>query len=66
MVSTFGIHAAGIVISDFPIHDVVPMWKNSKAERITQFDKDEVEDETEEDHSDVEDDDSEEETTEEE
>ena len=43
MVSTFGIHAAGIVISDFPIHDVVPMWKNSKAERITQFDKDEVE-----------------------
>ena len=43
MVSTFGIHAAGVVISDFPIHDVVPMWKNSKAERITQFDKDEVE-----------------------
>ena len=43
MVSTFGIHAAGIVISDFPIHDVVPMWKNSKAERITQFDKDETE-----------------------
>lgn len=43
MVSTFGIHAAGIVISDFPIHDVVPMWKNSKAERITQFNKDEVE-----------------------
>lgn len=43
MVSTFGIHAAGVVISDFPIHDVIPMWKNSKAERITQFDKDEVE-----------------------
>lgn len=43
MVSTFGIHAAGLVISDFPIHDVVPMWKNSKADRITQFDKDEVE-----------------------
>jgi len=43
MVSTFGIHAAGVVISDFPIHDVVPMWKNSKSERITQFDKDETE-----------------------
>lgn len=43
MVSTFGIHAAGLVISDFPIHDTIPMWKNSKAERITQFDKDEVE-----------------------
>ena len=43
MVSTFGIHAAGVVISDFPIHDVVPMWKNSKADRITQFDKDETE-----------------------
>lgn len=43
MVSTFGIHAAGVVISDFPIHDTVPMWKNSKADRITQFNKDEVE-----------------------
>ncbi len=43
MVSTFGIHAAGVVISDFPIYDTIPMWKNSKAERITQFDKDEVE-----------------------
>lgn len=43
MVSTFGIHAAGVVISDFPIHDVLPMWSNSKADRITQFDKDEVE-----------------------
>ena len=43
MISNFGIHAAGVVISDFPIHDVVPVWKNSKAERITQYDKDEVE-----------------------
>lgn len=44
MVSNFGIHAAGIVISDFPIHDVVPVWKNGKADMITQFDKKEVED----------------------
>ncbi len=43
MVSTYGIHAAGIIISDFPIHDVIPLWKNSKADRITQFDKDECE-----------------------
>ena len=43
MVSNFGIHAAGIVISDFPISDVVPTWKNSKAESITQWDKKEVE-----------------------
>jgi DNA polymerase-3 subunit alpha len=43
MISNFGIHAAGIVISDFPIHDTVPVWKNSKAERITQYNKDEVE-----------------------
>ena len=43
MISNFGIHAAGVVISDFPISDVVPVWKNSKAEAITQFDKDEVE-----------------------
>lgn len=44
MVSNFGIHAAGLVISDFPIHDVVPVWKNSNADMITQFDKKEVED----------------------
>lgn len=43
MISNFGIHAAGVVISDFPISDVVPVWKNSKADLITQFDKDEVE-----------------------
>ena len=43
MISNFGIHAAGVVISDFPISDVVPVWKNSKADAITQFDKDEVE-----------------------
>ena len=44
MVSNFGIHAAGIVISDFPIHDVIPVWKNGKADMITQFNKKEVED----------------------
>ena len=43
MVANFGIHAAGIVISDFPIRDVVPTWKNSKADAITQFDKNETE-----------------------
>lgn len=43
MVSTYGIHAAGIIVSDFPIHDVIPLWKNGKADRITQFDKDECE-----------------------
>lgn len=43
LIANFGIHAAGIVISDFPIRDVVPVWKNSKAERITQFDMKEVE-----------------------
>lgn len=43
MVSNFGIHAAGVIISDNPIKNVVPVWKNKKAERITQFDKDECE-----------------------
>ena len=43
VIANFGIHAAGVIISDFPIHDVIPMWKNAKAERITQFDKDECE-----------------------
>ena len=43
MVSNFGIHAAGIIISDNPIKETVPIWKNKKADRITQFDKDECE-----------------------
>jgi DNA polymerase-3 subunit alpha len=43
MVANFGIHAAGIVISDFPIYETIPVWKNSKADRITQLDKNEVE-----------------------
>lgn len=43
MVANFGIHAAGIIISDKDISDTVPLWKNSKAERITQYDKDECE-----------------------
>jgi DNA polymerase III subunit alpha len=43
MVANFGIHAAGVIISDTDISDTVPIWKNSKAERITQYDKDECE-----------------------
>lgn len=43
MVANFGIHAAGVIISDTEISDTVPVWKNSKAERITQYDKDECE-----------------------
>lgn len=38
-----GVHAAGILISDKPITDAVPIWKNKDYERITQFDKIEVE-----------------------
>lgn len=43
MVANFGIHAAGIIISDKEISDSIPLWKNSKADRITQYDKDECE-----------------------
>ena len=43
MVANFGIHAAGVIISDTDISDTVPVWKNSKADRITQYDKDECE-----------------------
>ena len=43
MVANFGIHAAGLVISDQPIRNIVPTWKNSKADLITQFDMKEVE-----------------------
>ena len=43
MVANFGIHAAGIVISEFPIVEQIPLWSNAKAERITQFDMKETE-----------------------
>ena len=43
MVANFGIHAAGVIISDTDICETVPIWKNSKADRITQYDKDECE-----------------------
>lgn len=43
MVANFGIHAAGVIISDTDISNTVPIWKNSKADRITQYDKDECE-----------------------
>lgn len=43
MIANFGIHAAGIIISDTDISNTVPVWKNSKADRITQYDKDECE-----------------------
>lgn len=43
MIANFGIHAAGVVISEFPIYEQIPVWSNSKAERITQYDMKEVE-----------------------
>lgn len=43
MTSQFGIHAAGVIISDKPIYETIPMWKNGKSERITQFDMNECE-----------------------
>ena len=55
MVKTFGVHAAGLVISNNPISDVVPVWAktekemqsnglNKKVQRwITQYDMGEVE-----------------------
>lgn len=43
MVCNFGIHAGGVVISSFPIMNIIPTWSNKKSERITQFDMKEVE-----------------------
>lgn len=43
MVSNFGIHAAGVVLSNFPIYEVIPLWSSSKAPVITQYDMKEVE-----------------------
>lgn len=38
-----GVHAAGVVLSNFPIDEIIPTWKNDEYNKITQFDKDEVE-----------------------
>ncbi len=38
-----GIHAAGIVISDGPLWDTVPIFRGSNGEIVTQYAKDEVE-----------------------
>lgn len=55
LTSNFGVHAAGIVISDFPISDLIPLWakveseptetgQNKKVQKyITQYDMKEVE-----------------------
>lgn len=43
MITNFGIHPAGIVISDHAIPETIPCWKNSKCEYITQYDMNEVE-----------------------
>lgn len=43
MRKTESVHAAGIVISNEPVVELVPLWKNKDYERITQLDKIEVE-----------------------
>lgn len=44
MVNQFGIHAGGLVISDFPVADVLPLWKKAKDPTlITQLDMNAVE-----------------------
>jgi DNA polymerase III alpha subunit len=43
MIANFGIHPAGIVISDFPLPETIPCWKNSTSELITQYDMKEIE-----------------------
>lgn len=43
MIANFGVHAAGMVISSFPIQTQIPTWKTAKYERITQFDMHDVE-----------------------
>lgn len=43
MICNSSIHAAGVVISDFPIYERIPTCTSSKADRITQFDMTEVE-----------------------
>ena len=39
---TFGVHAAGVVISDTPLNEIVPLSKNNDGTIITQYSMDEL------------------------
>lgn len=43
MIKNQSVHAAGIVISDFPIWKEIPIWKTKDYDQITQFDMKQVE-----------------------
>ncbi len=38
-----GVHAAGVVIAPKPVRDIVPLYRTSRDEVVTQFDKDVIE-----------------------
>ncbi len=38
-----GVHAAGVVIAPQPVREIVPLYRTSKEEVVTQFDKDVIE-----------------------
>jgi DNA polymerase-3 subunit alpha len=38
-----GVHAAGVVIAPHPVREIVPLYRTSKDEVVTQFDKDVIE-----------------------
>ncbi|NCO68948.1 MAG: DNA polymerase III subunit alpha, partial [Acidobacteria bacterium] len=38
-----GVHAAGVVIAPRPVREIVPLYKTSRDEVVTQFDKDAIE-----------------------
>ena len=42
-INTLGVHAAGLIISDFPISDVLSVKRSAKFKRLTQFDMKECE-----------------------
>ncbi len=39
---TYGVHAAGVVISDVPLHELVPLQKNNDGQVITQYNMDDL------------------------
>lgn len=41
MIQTFSFHPAGLIISNEPIHNHIPIWKNKESEAITQYDMNE-------------------------
>ena len=44
LLRSYGVHAAGVLIGDRPLNELVPLWVNKDGAIVSQYDKDTVED----------------------